>query len=97
DHFGVGFATVYDRRSGYMFYANPIGGSADYSVVDEGGPHTDWKPACSVKTLRYTSGDDQVWGIQFRRSVRRKNEWTYWTPVPRQMAGPQALNRVSAF
>jgi len=97
-----------------MFYANPIGGFSDYSVVDEGAPNTDWNPVWSVKTgrfdggwtiemqfpfksLRYTSGKDQVWGIQFRRSIRHKNEWTYWTPVPQQMAGPQALNRVSAF
>jgi hypothetical protein len=114
DHFGVSFDTFYDRRSGYMFYANPLGGFADYSVVDEGGSNTDWNPVWDVKTgrfeggwtlemkfpfksLRYTSGDDQVWGIQFRRSIRRKNEWTYWTPVPRNMAGPQALNRVSMF
>ena len=114
DHFGVGFDTFYDRRSGYMFYANPIGGFSDYSVVDEGAPNTDWNPVWTARTgrfdggwtlemqfpfksLRYTSGADQVWGIQFRRSIRHKNEWTYWTPVPRQMAGPQALNRVSAF
>ena len=49
------------------------------------------------KSLRYTSGPDQVWGIQFRRSIRHKNEWTYWTPVPQNMAGPGALNRVSAY
>lgn len=114
DHFGVGFDTFYDRRSGYMFYANPIGGFADYSVVDEGAPNTDWNPVWQAKTgrfdggwtiemafpfksLRYTSGVDQTWGIQFRRSIRHKNEWTYWTPVPRNMAGPQALNRVSMY
>jgi hypothetical protein len=114
DHFGVGFDTFYDRRSGYMFYANPIGGFSDYSVVDEGAPNTDWNPVWSAKTgrfdggwtiemqfpfksLRYTSGPDQIWGIQFRRSIRHKNEWTYWTPVPQNMAGPQALNRVSMF
>lgn len=114
DHFGVGFDTFYDRRSGYMFYANPLGGFADYSVVDEGAPNTDWNPVWNVKTgrfdggwtlemqfpfksLRYKSGSDQVWGLQFRRSVRRKNEWSYWTPVPRNMAGPQALNRVSVY
>jgi hypothetical protein len=114
DHFGVGFDTFYDRRSGYMFYANPLGGFADYSVVDEGPPNSDWNPVWNVKTgrfdggwtvemqfpfksLRYTSGKDQVWGIQFRRSIRHKNEWTYWTPVPQNMAGPQALNRVSMF
>ena len=114
DHFGVGFDTFYDRRSGFMFYANPLGGFADYSVVDEGAPNTDWNPVWDVRTgrfeggwtlemqipfksLRYTSGPDQVWGIQFRRSIRHKNEWTYWTPVPQNMAGPQALNRVSAY
>ena len=41
--------------------------------------------AIPFKTLRYTSGADQVWGVQFRRSIRRKNEWTYWTPVPQNM------------
>ncbi|HEX8031972.1 MAG TPA: DUF5916 domain-containing protein [Vicinamibacterales bacterium] len=114
DHFGVGFDTFYDHRSGFMFYANVLGGFADYSVVDEGSPNTDWNPVWDVrtgrfeggwtiemkfpfKTLRYTSGSDQVWGVQFRRAVRHKNEWTYWTPVPRTMAGPQALNRVSSY
>lgn len=53
--------------------------------------------AFPFKSLRYTSGPGQVWGIQFRRSLRHKNEWNYWTPVPRNMAGPQALNRVSVY
>ncbi|MFM8533096.1 MAG: DUF5916 domain-containing protein, partial [Acidimicrobiia bacterium] len=114
DQFGVGFDTFYDRRSGYMFYANPLGGFADYSVIDEGQPNTDWNPVWNVKSgrfdggwtlemqfpfksLRYKSGSDQAWGLQFRRAVRRKNEWSYWTPIPRNMAGPQALNRVSMF
>ena len=114
DHFGVGFDTFYDRRSGFMFYANPLGGFSDYSIIDEGAPNTDWNPVWDVRTgrfdggwtlemkfpfksLRYTSGPGQVWGIQFRRSIRHKNEWTYWTPVPQNMAGPQALNRVSSY
>ncbi len=48
------------------------------------------------KSLRYRAGPDQVWGMQIRRSIRHKNEWDYLTPVPRILAGPQALNRVSA-
>ena len=48
DHFGVGFDTFYDRRSGFMFYANPLGGFSDYSVVDEGAPNTDWNPVWDV-------------------------------------------------
>jgi hypothetical protein len=113
DHFGVMFDTFYDRRSGFMFYTNPLGALADYSVIDEGQSNTDWNPvwesrtgrfdggwtvemAIPFKTLRYRSGDNQVWGIQLRRSIRHKNEWTYLTPVPQNLAGPQALNRVSA-
>jgi hypothetical protein len=113
DHFGVMFDTFYDRRSGFMFYANPLGARADYSVIDEGGSNTDWNPVWEVRTgrfdggwtiemaipfksLRYRAGPDQVWGFQARRSVRHRNEWTYLNPVPALLAGPQALNRVSA-
>jgi Domain of unknown function (DUF5916) len=52
--------------------------------------------AIPFKTLRYKSGDNQVWGIQLRRSIRHKNEWTYLNPVPQNLAGPQAFNRISS-
>jgi hypothetical protein len=52
--------------------------------------------AIPLKSLRYRPGDNQTWGVQIRRSVRRKNEWAYLTPVPQILAGPQALNRISA-
>jgi hypothetical protein len=113
DHIGAMFDTFYDRRSGFGFYTNALGARADYSVVDEGGPNTDWNPvwtskggrfdggwtvemAVPFKSLRYRPGPNQVWGIQLRRSVRRKNEWAYLTPVPQILAGPQAFNRISA-
>jgi hypothetical protein len=113
DHIGVMFDTFYDRRSGFLFYTNPLGALADYSVVDEGSSNTDWNPvwesrtgtfdggwtvemAIPFKTLRYRSGPDQMWGIQLRRSIRHKNEWTYLNPVPQNLAGPQAFNRISS-
>lgn len=52
--------------------------------------------AIPLKSLRYRAGKNQTWGMQVRRSVRHKNEWDYLTAVPRILAGPQALNRVSA-
>jgi hypothetical protein len=52
--------------------------------------------AIPLKSIRYRAGRDQVWGVQIRRSIRHKNEWVYLTPVPRILAGPQALNRVSS-
>lgn len=113
EHFGVMFDTFYDRRNGMIFYANALGARADYAVIDEGSPNSDWNPVWNVaggefdggwvvemaipfKSLRYTSGADQMWGIQLRRSIRHKNEWTYLNPVPPFLAGPQAMNRISA-
>ena len=32
-------------------------------------------------TLRFTPGADQVWGVNFMRNIRRKNEQVYWSPV----------------
>src|SRR4051812_22500821 len=52
--------------------------------------------AIPFKSLRYRSGPDQVWGMQMRRTVRRRNEWAYLTAGPQTLAGPQALNRVCA-
>jgi len=114
DQIGVGFDTFYDRRSGFMFYANPLGGFSDYSVVDEGAPNTDWNPvwitrtgrfeggwtlemAIPFRSIRYTSGTNMTWGFQMRRAIRRKNEWAYLSPVPQNLAGPMALNRVSSY
>ena len=35
------------------------------------------------RTLRFDPGEDQSWGINFSRRIRRKNEVTFWAPVPR--------------
>ena len=50
------------------------------------------------KSLRYSPGAAQTWGIQLRRVVRRLNEWSYVTPVPLSAAGrdgSQGIFRVS--
>ncbi len=33
------------------------------------------------KSLRYKPGSSQIWGINFRRIVRWKNEWSYLSPI----------------
>ena len=35
-------------------------------------------------TLRYGAGDTQSWGLNIARSIRRKNEEAFWSPIPRQ-------------
>ena len=48
------------------------------------------------KSLRYQPGPTQVWGVQLRRNVRRKNEWAYITPLPISAGGSgAAILRVS--
>ncbi len=38
--------------------------------------------AIPFKSLRYKQGQSQIWGINFRRVVRSKNEFSYLTPIP---------------
>ncbi len=53
--------------------------------------------AIPFRTLRYRPGASQVWGIQLRRGIRRKNEWAYLSPVPISAAasGVQGIFRIS--
>ena len=66
DHIGVMFDTFYDRRSGFVFYTNPLGARADYSVVDEGGSNTDWNPVWTSKTGRFDGGWTVEMAIPFK-------------------------------
>src|SRR5918993_3245915 len=113
DTFAVLFDTFHDKRNGYIFYANSIGGFADSQVTDEGPPNTDWNTVWSVRTanfdggwsiemaipfksLRYAPGTDQVWGVNLRRVVRWKNEWSYLAQVPRALTTFRGLLKVSS-
>ena len=111
--FAVLFDTFHDRRNGYIFYANAIGGLADRQITDEGPPNVDWNTVWDVKTgrfdggwtiemaipfksLRYQPGRDQTWGINLRRVVRWKNEWSYLAQVPRALTTFRGILKVSS-
>jgi hypothetical protein len=113
DTFLVMFDTYHDRRNGYLFYANAIGGLADSQVTDEGPPNVDWNTVWDVKTgnfdggwtiemaipfksLRYQPGIDQTWGINLRRVVRWKNEWSYLAQVPRALTTFKGVLKISS-
>ena len=51
--------------------------------------------AIPFKALRYTSGSAQTWGVQMRRGIRRKNEWTHLSFLPAAYGGSTAWFRVS--
>ena len=39
--------------------------------------------AIPFRTLRFSSADSQTWGINFQRRIRRRNEDSFWAPLPR--------------
>jgi hypothetical protein len=47
--------------------------------------------AIPLRTLRYSPGEERVWGVNVMRNIRRKNEQVFLAPVPRGYS----LQRVS--
>ena len=37
-----------------------------------------------IPHLRYPRADNQIWGFNFQRNIRRRNENAFWAPLPRQ-------------
>ena len=57
-------------------------------ITEEG-----WQAEIAIpfRSLRFRDDENQVWGVNFSRRIRRKNETTHWSPVPL----PYQTNRVS--
>ncbi len=49
--------------------------------------------AIPFRTLKFREGDIQVWGINFMRRIRRKNEESYWAPIPRMFNSIHYVSR----
>ncbi|MYN63908.1 MAG: carbohydrate binding family 9 domain-containing protein [Acidobacteria bacterium] len=47
--------------------------------------------AIPMVTLRFPRTEEQVWGVNFMRNIRRKNEQVYWAPISKEYT----LTRVS--
>ena len=55
--------------------------------------------AIPFRSLRYRPGREQVWGIQMRRTVWRRNEWNHltWLPLSVGRMGGPSSSRVSMY
>ena len=69
DHFGFMIDTFHDRRNGYVFYSNPVGGRIDLSEADEGNSNADWNPVWEVRTGRFDGGWTIEMAVPFK-SIR---------------------------
>ena len=83
-----------DRQNGYFFEMNPSGLMADQLLSPAGG-NRDWDGIWNARVRRSELGwvleieipfrtisfdpDAPAWGINFQRTVRRKNEENVWT------------------
>ena len=47
--------------------------------------------AIPMVTLRFPKAEEQVWGVNFMRNIRRKNEQVFWAPISKEYT----LTRVS--
>jgi hypothetical protein len=52
--------------------------------VDSGGWYAEFR--IPFTTLRYGTGEQQTWGLNLVRSIRRKSEEGFWSFVPRQFS-----------
>ncbi|MGE3956407.1 MAG: DUF5916 domain-containing protein [Vicinamibacterales bacterium] len=110
ESFTVVFDTFLDRRNGLFFQTTPLGTYRDQAIVDDvlnSSWNTVWNVrtgkfdggwiaelAIPFKSLRYPAPGPQVWGIQFRRVVKWKNEFSYLTAVPASYGTGNAIGRM---
>jgi hypothetical protein len=95
DTIAVIFDTYHDHRNGFLFRVNPLGTKYDATVKDESEINSSWDERWEAravitdegweaelvipfKTLRFPSGT-HVWGIDFKREIRRNNEEANWS------------------
>jgi hypothetical protein len=82
--FGAGGTNNRRQQSGSGGGFN-LNWDASWSVAtsrDDRGWYAEFRIPFS--TLRYGTGEDQSWGLNVARRVRRLNEQSFWAPVPRQ-------------
>ena len=100
-----------DKRNGYLFQTNPLGALRDMTVTDDlqnSAWNGIWyvktarfdqgwtmEVAIPFKTLRYRGSGPQTWGINLRRLVKWKNEFSYLSLVPAAL-GTAGVSRMAS-
>jgi hypothetical protein len=81
-----------NRQQGGTIGGFNINWDASWEVKAEVGDYG-WSAEFAIpfRTIRFASGNDRVWGINFRRNIRKSNEIAYWAQLPIQFD----LNRLS--
>lgn len=103
DWFAVLVDPYFDKRSGYVFVANPAGSITDAALSNDVNEDDSWDGVWENKAaidgggwtiefripfnqIRFPKKGAYVWGINFKRMVRRKNEQSSFSWVPKNEA-----------
>ncbi|MFN7914579.1 MAG: DUF5916 domain-containing protein [Vicinamibacterales bacterium] len=80
DSFSVSLDTFYDRRSGYYFQTNSIGGVRDAIVADErAGNNFDWNTVWDTRSARFDKGWTAEMVIPFKSLRYRPGVEQVWS------------------
>ena len=112
ESFTAVFDTFLDRRNGLFFQTTPLGAFRDQAIVDDGlnvNWNTVWdvrtarfeggwtlEMSIPFKSLRYPGPGPQVWGLNMRRVVKWKNEYSYVVAMPASFGTGNAIARVGS-
>jgi len=108
DSFSFILDTFRDQQNGFVFGTTAAGIEYDAQVRNQGSPTTTWDGSWEVRTqiteegwsaefriplrtLRY-GPPPQMWGVNFKRTIPRSRETSYWAPLARIYG----LNRLSS-
>ena len=107
DRFMWTMDTFLDQQTGYFFEMNPSGLMADALMIAGGGNERAWDGIWDAQVRRSEIGwtveieipfrtlnfdpEAPAWGVNFQRTIRRKNEENLWTGHERN----QGLRRMS--
>ena len=72
----------FSRGSGGGFNLNWDGAWQVRTAISDIGWSAEF--AIPFRTIRYPAREAQLWGVNFQRNIRRRNETAYWAPLPRQ-------------
>jgi hypothetical protein len=67
---GGGFNLNWDGSWEVRAKTSEIGWSAEFEIP--------------FRTLRFSNEEQQTWGVNFQRNIRRRNETAFWVKLPRQ-------------
>jgi Domain of unknown function (DUF5916)/Carbohydrate family 9 binding domain-like len=97
-----------DNRSAYAFGVNPREVQQDFILAEDGGQDASWDAVWEVRTATDAQGwtaefriplsqlrfspSQLSWGLNFQRVIARREESSYWSPIP-----PDAPGFVSRF